>query len=63
MTEDRIFSASKDGVLKLWKRPKTEAVVETDSAVQELSTVRTVLAHNQVGYGTYHYLLSIRGCS
>lgn len=44
LSKSLIYSASKDGVVKLWKRPQEP----TDgAAVQELTTIRTVLAHNQ----------------
>ena len=45
LSDARIFSGSKDGVLKMWKRPE---VSKDDTEIRELSTIRTVLAHNQV---------------
>jgi WD40 repeat protein len=49
-SEAGIFSGSKDGVLKKWKTPDTDSV----SGVQELHTLRTVLAHNQARILIFH---------
>ena len=44
-SDSHIFSASKDGILKVWKKPGQD--VEELDEVAELQTVRTILAHDQ----------------
>jgi hypothetical protein len=58
LSDTRLFSGSKDGVLKMWKRPE----LGHDSDIQELSTLRTVLAHSQVIYAFLSLLHMFANC-